>query len=310
MDAGADACKGVTNMIKNFEQLKDMLRSMPVRRRVAVTPAQDEHTLEAVCRAYQDGMVDPVLIGDESAIRGILEKLGVSAEGITIIHIQDPIESIQKAADLARAGEVDCIMKGRTETGTLMKVLVNKERGIRKNDTMSLLAFMESPNYHKVFAITDVGLLTYPTKEQKRAAIINAVEAFHALGVEQPKVAIIAAVEKVNPKMKETVAAGEIKEEGVEGCIIEGPISYDLAMDPQSAPVKGYESPVAGDADVLVMPDIVSGNVAAKTVTVIGGGRTGGVVLGAQVPVLLVSRAASADDKYMSIVLAALVGKN
>ncbi|MEW4414853.1 phosphate acyltransferase [Clostridium sp. AN503] len=297
-------------MIKNFEQLKDMLRSMPVRRRVAVTPAQDEHTLEAVCRAYQDGMVDPVLIGDEPAIRGILEKLGVSAEGITIIHIQDPIESIQKAADLARAGEVDCIMKGRTETGTLMKVLVNKERGIRKNDTMSLLAFMESPNYHKVFAITDVGLLTYPTKEQKRAAIINAVEAFHALGVEQPKVAIIAAVEKVNPKMKETVEAGEIKEEGVEGCIIEGPISYDLAMDPQSAPVKGYESPVAGDADVLVMPDIVSGNVAAKTVTVIGGGRTGGVVLGAQVPVLLVSRAASADDKYMSIVLAALVGKN
>lgn len=297
-------------MIKNFEQLKDMLRSMPVRRRVAVTPAQDEHTLEAVCRAYQDGMVDPVLIGDEPAIRGILEKLGVSAEGITIIHIQDPIESIQKAADLARAGEVDCIMKGRTETGALMKVLVNKERGIRKNDTMSLLAFMESPNYHKVFAITDVGLLTYPTKEQKRAAIINAVEAFHALGVEQPKVAIIAAVEKVNPKMKETVEAGEIKEEGVEGCIIEGPISYDLAMDPQSAPVKGYESPVAGDADVLVMPDIVSGNVAAKTVTVIGGGRTGGVVLGAQVPVLLVSRAASADDKYMSIVLAALVGKN
>lgn len=310
MDAGADACKGVTNMIKNFEQLKDMLRSMPVRRRVAVTPAQDEHTLEAVCRAYQDDMVDPVLIGDEPAIRGILEKLGVSAEGITIIHIQDPIESIQKAADLARAGEVDCIMKGRTETGTLMKVLVNKERGIRKNDTMSLLAFMESPNYHKVFAITDVGLLTYPTKEQKRAAIINAVEAFHALGVEQPKVAIIAAVEKVNPKMKETVEAGEIKEEGVEGCIIEGPISYDLAMDPQSAPVKGYESPVAGDADILVMPDIVSGNVAAKTVTVIGGGRTGGVVLGAQVPVLLVSRAASADDKYMSIVLAALVGKN
>lgn len=297
-------------MIKNFEQLKDMLRSMPVRRRVAVTPAQDEHTLEAVCRAYQDGMVDPVLIGDETAIRGILEKLGVSAEGITIIHIQDPIESIQKAADLARVGEVDCIMKGRTETGALMKVLVNKERGIRKNDTMSLLAFMESPNYHKVFAITDVGLLTYPTKEQKRAAIINAVEAFHALGVEQPKVAIIAAVEKVNPKMKETVEAGEIKEEGVEGCIIEGPISYDLAMDPQSAPVKGYESPVAGDADILVMPDIVSGNVAAKTVTVIGGGRTGGVVLGAQVPVLLVSRAASADDKYMSIVLAALVGKN
>lgn len=296
-------------MIKDFEQLKAMLRSVPEKRRVAVVPAQDEHTLKAICQAYHDGMVEPVLIGDEPAIRAILETLGVSPDGLAIIHVEDPAESIQRAADMARNGEVDCIMKGKTETGPLMKVLVNKERGIRKNDTMSLLAFMESPNYHKVFAITDVGLLTYPTKEQKKAAIANAVEAFHALGVETPKVAVLAAVEKVNPKMKETVEAREIREEGVDGCIIEGPISYDLAMDPQSAQIKGYESPVAGDADILVVPDIVSGNVAAKTVTVIGGGRTGGVVLGAQVPVLLVSRAASADDKYMSIVLAALIGK-
>lgn len=295
-------------MIKNFEQLKEMLKAMPVKRKVAVVPAQDEHTLEAISHAYRDGMVEPVLIGDEPKIREILAQIGTDADKMTIIHVEDPTEAIQKAADMARDGEVDCIMKGKTETGALMKVLVNRERGIRKNDTMSLLAFMESPNYHKVFAITDVGLLTYPSKDQKKAAIQNAVEAFHALGVEQPKVAILAAVEKVNPKMKETVEVAEIKEEGVEGCIIEGPISYDLAMDPASAPIKGYVSPVAGDADLLVVPDIVSGNIAAKTITVIGGGRTGGVVLGAKVPVLLVSRAASADDKYMSIVIAALVG--
>ena len=295
-------------MIKNFQQLKAMLKAMPVKRKVAVVPAQDEHTMEAISHAYKDGMVEPVLIGDEPKIREILAQIGTDADKMTIIHVEDPVEAIQKAADMARDGEVDCIMKGKTETGALMKVLVNRERGIRKNDTMSLLAFMESPNYHKVFAITDVGLLTYPSKEQKKAAIQNAVEAFHALGVEQPKVAILAAVEKVNPKMKETVEAAEIKEEGVDGCIIEGPISYDLAMDPASAPIKGYVSPVAGDADLLVVPDIVSGNIAAKTITVIGGGRTGGVVLGAKVPVLLVSRAASADDKYMSIVIAALVG--
>ena len=295
-------------MIKNFEQLKEMLKAMPVKRKVAVVPAQDEHTLEAISHAYRDGMVEPVLIGDEPKIREILAQIGTDADKMTIIHVEDPTEAIQKAADMARDGEVDCIMKGKTETGALMKVLVNRERGIRKNDTMSLLAFMESPNYHKVFAITDVGLLTYPSKDQKKAAIQNAVEAFHALGVEQPKVAILAAVEKVNPKMKETVEAAEIKEEGVEGCIIEGPISYDLAMDPASAPIKGYVSPVAGDADLLVVPDIVSGNIAAKTITVIGGGRTGGVVLGAKVPVLLVYRAASADDQYLSIVIAALVG--
>lgn len=297
-------------MIKDFEQLKTMLKSMPVKRRIAVAPAQDMHTLEAIIHAYQDGMVEPVLIGDEPAIQEILKTLEVSPEGIEIIHLEEPSECVQMAADMARDGRVDCIMKGKIETGSLMKVLVNKERGIRKNDTMSLLALFESPHYHKVFAITDVGLLTYPTKEQKQAAIKNAIDAFHSLGVVQPKVAVLAAVEKVNPKMKETVEADEIKQEGIPGCIIEGPISYDLAMDPESAPIKGYESPVAGDADLLVVPDIVSGNVAVKTITVIGGGRTGGVVLGAQVPVLLVSRAASADDKYMSIVLAALVGQN
>lgn len=283
---------------------------MPVKRTVAVAPAQDRHTLEAVVKAAADGLVVPVLIGNDKEIRAILEELGASPDKMRIIPMEDPVACVQKAVELVKAGEIDCIMKGKIETGMLMKVLVNKEDGIRKNDTMSLLAFMESPHYHKVFGITDVGLLTYPTKEQKKAAIENAVAAFHALGVAQPKVAIIAAVEKVNPKMKETVDADDIKREGVAGCIVEGPISYDLAMDPESAPIKGYVSPVAGDADLLVMPDIVSGNVAAKTITTIGGGRTGGVVLGAQVPVLLVSRAASADDKYMSIILAALIGKN
>lgn len=199
-------------------------------------------------------------------------------------------------------------MKGKCETGTIMKVLVNKETGIRKSDTMSLVGFFESPYYHKVFAITDPALLTYPNLEQKKAMIRNAVGAFHALGEDDPKVAIIAAVEKVNPKMPETVDADAIKQEGIEGCTIEGPISLDLAMDPQSAPIKGYVSPVAGDADLLVMPNIVTANATAKAITVIGGGRTGGVVLGAKVPVLLVSRAASADDKYMSIVMAALIG--
>ena len=185
-------------MIKNFEQLKEMLKAMAVKRKVSALLAQDDHTLEAISHAYRDGMVEPVLIGDEPKIREILAQIGTDADKMTIIHVEDPTEAIQKAADMARDGEVDCIMKGKTETGALMKVLVNRERGIRKNDTMSLLAFMESPNYHKVFAITDVGLLTYPSKDQKKAAIQNAVEAFHALGVEQPKVAILAAVEKVN----------------------------------------------------------------------------------------------------------------
>ena len=296
-------------MIKNFSALIEILRNEPVKKRVAVVAAQDEHTLEAVIRAHKDRLVEPVLLGDKAGISEILKKFGAEDLAGAIIAVDDPSECAEKACEMAKAGEIDCIMKGKIETGALMKVLVNKEKGIRKAGVMSLLAVMESPNYHKIFGITDVGLLTYPDKEQKKAAIINAVGAFHALGIENPKVAILAAVEKVNPKMPETVEADEIKREGINGAIIEGPISYDLAMDPSSAAIKGYSSPVAGDADILVVPDIVSGNIAAKTITVIGGGRTGGTVLGALVPVLLVSRSATADDKYMSIVISALVGK-
>ena len=296
-------------MIKNFVQLKERLKNMPVKRRVAVAPAQDLHTLQAVMQAAKDGIVIPVLIGKKAEILQIFQAIKADAANTEIINEDDPVVAIQKAADLAKEGKVDCVMKGKTETGTFMKVMVNKEHGIRKNETMSIVAFMESPHYHKVFAITDVGLLMYPTKEQKLAALHNAVAAFHALGIAEPKIAVITAVEKVNPKMPETVEATEIKAIGVPGSIIEGPISYDLAMDAEAAKIKGYQSPVAGDADILLMKDIVCGNVAAKTITVIGGGKTGGVVLGAQVPILLVSRAATASDKYMSIVMAALVGR-
>lgn len=296
-------------MIKNFEELKERLRNQPVKKKVGVVAADDEHTLEAVFRAYKDGMVEPVLIGDEKKIKKVIRDLGEDGNNIDIIDIDDATVAAEKACEMVKACEIDCIMKGRIETGTLMKVLVNKEKGIRKREVMSLIAFMESPNYHKIFAITDPGLLTYPDKAKKKAAIENAVAAYKALGENNPKVAILAAVEKVNPKMPETVEASEIKEEGIEGAIVEGPISYDLAMDKEAAVIKGYVSEVAGDADILSVPDIVSGNIAAKTITVVGGGRTCGTVLGAEVPVLIVSRSASADDKYMSIVISVLIGR-
>lgn len=299
-------------MIASFEALREKLRAQAEPKKIAVVAADHEHTLEALSEAAGMGMIAPVLLGNEARIREMLTQYVFPDGSVTVIDIADPVEAAQRAADLVRAGEVDAIMKGAIETGPLMKVLVNREKGIRRRDTMSLLAFMESPYYHKVFAITDVGLLTYPTLEQKAHAIQNAVEALRSLGVEKPKVAILAAVEKVNPKMKETVEAAELKklaETGAFGpCIAEGPISYDLAMDPGAAAIKGYESPVAGDADLLVVPDIVSGNVLAKGITCTGGGKTCGTVLGAMAPLVLTSRSATAEDKYMSILLAALIG--
>jgi len=295
-------------MIKGFDELVGMLRAKPVARRVAVVSAADRNTLEAVMRARAEGFVEPVLIGSREKVCELLDRLGAYDGRLRIEDIADPAACAERAAALVRAGEADCIMKGAIETGALMRVLVDRERGIRSGGVMSLTGFMESPHYHKLFAITDIGLLMRPSLKQKRAAIENAVAAFHALGIERPKVAVLAALERVNPKMPETVDAAKLKEAGIDGAIVEGPISYDLAMDPRAAALKGYESPVAGDTDLLVVPDIVSGNIASKTITVLGGGCIGGTVLGARVPVSVSSRSAPADDKYRSIVVSALVG--
>ena len=299
-------------MVKSFEEVKERLLASPVKRKVGVAAAHDEHTMDAVVMAARDGLVDPVLVGEEEKIWENLKGLDFDPAQVEIINIPDPVEAAMKVASLVREGKIDCVMKGKIETGPLMKVMVNREHGIRKNDTMSLVSFIDSPYYHKVFGITDVGLLTYPNTEQKKAAIENAAAAFHALGVENPKVAVLTAVEKVNPKMPETVEAEQLKKMNQEGempgCIVEGPISYDLAMDPESWKIKGYESPVAGDADILVVPNIQAGNILIKCLSFTGGAKTCGVIMGAMVPLIITSRSSPVEDKFMSIVMSALIG--
>ena len=288
-----------------------MLSSGGRRGRLGVIEAHDEHTLEAIAEAVRDDLVIPTLIGRGEAI----EKIWAGITDLPLPRVVDTTsteESLDAAMAAVNLGQLDCVMKGKLETATLMKAALNRETGIRGGGSLSLVALMESPNYHKVFAITDVGLMTYPTLSQKVILINNAVDVFRKLGVECPKVGVIAAVENLNPKMPETVDAHELKEMNKRGeiknCIVEGPISYDLCMDAHAAEIKGYDSPVAGDVDILIVPDIVVGNVLAKSITATGGGRTCGTVCGAKVPIILTSRSATADDKYMSIVLASVLG--
>lgn len=291
-------------MIQSFDEIKKRLATTSEKRRIAVVAAHDEHTLDAVALAAKNGLVSPVLLGNAAAIRKLLRDLKCSESLVTIEDIPEAQQAALRAAQLVKATQVDCIMKGKIETSSLMKVLVNKETGIRKRDTMSLLALIESPYYHKVFGITDVGLLTYPSLEQKKAAIQNAGDAFRALGVPEPKIAVLAAVEKVNPKMPETIEADALKtmamNREIAGCIVEGPISYDLAMNRDSSSLKGYQSPVAGDADIVVVPDIAAGNILIKSLSFTGGAKTAGIVLGAMVPLVITSRSSSVEDKYMS----------
>jgi phosphotransacetylase len=300
-------------MLKSFEEIKARLGGLEQKKRIGVVSAQDEHTLEAVMLAARENLVEPVLIGKKGEIEKHLSDLGDRPDRYEIIGIEEPEACAIEAARLAREGRLDCLIKGDIETGVMMRVIVSREQGIRESKTLSHVSFFESPYYHKMFAMTDGALLTYPAVEQKRDAIENAVRVFHKLGIEEPKVAVLAAVEHLNPKMKETVEAAELKmlwEEGAfSRCVVEGPISYDLAMQKDAAEIKKYKSPVAGDADLLVVPDIATGNILLKALTGTGGAKFAGAVIGAKVPIVVTSRSMPMRDKYLSIVLNAVIGK-
>ena len=211
-------------------------------------------------------------------------------------------------------GDLDGINK--METAQILKPAVNKETGLGTGRVMSHFVFDELPHYHKLLVTTDGGMMTYPTLEQKAQIIENTVETLKALGYENPKIAAVAAVEKVNPKMPETVEARELKEMNERGeikdCVVEGPISLDIALDKECADIKGFESPVAGDADVILVPNIQVGNILGKSITIIAKGNMAGFVVGAQVPIVFCSRGSSAKEKFLSLALAAAVsaGKN
>ena len=277
----------------------------------AVVEAQDDHTLESVVNACNEGVMIPRLIGNAGKIREILVQLGTDPVGYDVVSSGSAEESMKYAVDMIHNGEASVIMKGNLETAEFLKDIVKKENGLLSGSHLSLVVLFSLPRYHKIFAVSDVGLNTYPDLKGKRAIVENAVRMLNALGVEKPKVAVITAVEKVNPKMPETIDADALKKMNQSGeipnCIIEGPISFDLATSAEAARIKGYESPVAGDADLLVVPEIVSGNILVKCLTGMAGALTAGTVLGSKVPIMITSRSSEATDKFNSIALTACI---
>ncbi len=295
--------------ITRFEDLAAEAKKMKVKTILAVVEAQDEHTIESVVKAASDGLMTPVLIGNSAKIKEQLARCGARASEFNIVTSNDADESLAKAVELIHDGKATAVMKGKLESGQFLKAIVTKENALLTGAKLSLIGFFETPKYHKLFAVSDMGLNTYPDLPGKRIIVENAVKLLHALGNDRPKVAVLSSVEKTNPKMPDAVDAEALKRMNqngeISGCILEGPISFDLATSRDSARIKGYESPVAGEADLLVAPDIVSGNILAKCLTGFGDARTAGAVLGAKVPVILTSRSAEASDKYYSIALAA-----
>ena len=200
-------------------------------------------------------------------------------------------------------------MKGKLDTSVILKAVVNKENGLGQGRTMSHFTMFEVPTYHKIMVPVDGGMVTYPTLEQKKDIINNTVETLVSMGYTCPKVGVLACVEKLNPKMPETVEANELKEMNKRGeiknCIVEGPISYDCAVSKEIADFKGFDSPVAGDVDILVAPNIHAGNIMGKMLACTCNARMAGFIVGAKCPIVLTSRGSSAQEKYLSIVVSA-----
>lgn len=294
---------------KNFDELIEKVKGYPSMKRMAIAAAGERHTLEAAFHARKEGIAKPVLVGDEAEIRRLMKELGEDVPDEDIYPAADNKEAAELAVSLVREGKADFLMKGYLDTGVILKAVVNKEHGLGKGGVMSHFTMFDVPGYHKILVPVDGGMVTYPTLEQKRAIIENTVDTLIAMGYDCPKVGVLACVEKVNPKMPETVEAAELarmnRDGEIKNCIVEGPISYDCAVDGEIARLKGYESQIAGDVDVLIAPNIHAGNIMGKMLSCTCKAKLAGFVVGAKCPIVLTSRGSSAEEKFLSIAVSA-----
>ena len=300
-------------MIRTMQELlEEAKKGEPGR--LAVAAAQDSYVLDAVMQAKDLGIAEPVLVGDKAAIEEVLAELGRADADVRIVDEPDKAEACQAAARLVRDGEADFIMKGLVDTSVIMRAILNKENELRTGATISDVLALEIDGYDRLFIVTDPAMSIAPTLEQKVDLINNAVMVAHALGNECPKVAALAAVEKVNEKMPCTVEAAKLAEMNrageIEGCIVDGPLQFDNVVSEEAAKHKGIESPVAGAADVLLVPDIEAGNMLVKAAEFFGHAKKAGVIVGAKAPIALTSRASSAESKLYTIAIARLIARH
>lgn len=290
--------------IRSFKFFRERA-ALGVRKTVAVAAAQDAHTIEAVLKAAQEGILDYILTGRAGEILELCKSLGYEARKDCVLDASSDGEAAQIAVELVRSGQADFLQKGLLQTSVLLKCVVDREKGISKGRPISHMALLELPGYPKILGITDGGMIPYPDFEEKKAIVQNAVEMFHGFGYERPMVAALAPTETVNAKIPETKDAAALKELAARGafgdCYVEGPISLDLAVSLRSARLKGYESPLSGEADIFLVPNISCGNIMAKALMEFAQAKMAGCVLGAKCPIALNSRSASFEEKYDSL---------
>ncbi|NPA44689.1 MAG: bifunctional enoyl-CoA hydratase/phosphate acetyltransferase [Chlorobi bacterium] len=296
-------------MLNKISDLYSKSNAISSAKKLVLASAADEHSLDAVFEAHKKNIITPILVGDKQGITNICKNKGYNLNNIELIDIKDKIEAVKTSVKLVKEGKAEILMKGNVPTATLLRGVLNDEYGLKSGHLLSHFALFELKNYHKLIGLTDVAMNIAPNLKEKAGIITNAVNYMLKIGYKKPKVAVIGAVEVVNEKMQATIDAAILSKMNnrnqIKNCIIDGPLAFDNAMSKESAKHKGIISEVAGDADLLMMPNIETGNVLYKSFA-FSGARLAAVILGATAPIVLTSRSDSEETKLNSIVLAAI----
>ncbi len=294
--------------LNSLSDLISIAKYKKQKKKLVLAAAEEDFSLRAISELNILGLVDPILIGNPDKISQTIEEGKIELSNYEIYAAKGEKESARISVEFIKTGKADILMKGLVSTRIILKEILNKKTGITTHGHYSHIGLFQSPYYPKLFGLSDAAINISPDISDKKHILMNAVTSFQKLGIEKPKVALLAAIEKINPNMQATVDAAKLVEinekEQFVNCILEGPLALDLAISKLAAEHKGVVSNVAGDADILIVPDITSGNVLYKSLTYLGGAIAAGVLTGTEVPVVLASRSDSEESKIYSIALA------
>jgi len=295
-----------------FSKLEELFKqgANSKKKKLVLAVGQDKHALEAIKIACENNYIEAVLVGDTEEIKAIADEIAFDLSDIELLDEKDKTKAVETAIKLIGEGKADILMKGNVATAVLLKGVLNKEWGLRAAKVLSHLALFEIKGYHKLLGLTDVAMNIAPDLDTKIGIVNNAVKYLNKIGIQNPKVAAISAAETVNKSMVSSVDAAILAKMSdrnqITGCLIDGPLAFDNAISKESAEHKGIQSKVAGDADLLLMPNIEAGNVLYKSLSFFADSGIAAVILGAKAPIVLTSRSDTEESKLNSIYLAAL----
>lgn len=296
--------------ITSFAQLKEEAFKVGPKM-VAVTVPHEPEILLSAQDAEREGIANCTLVGDRELIRKLAAEHDIDISKMMILHEPDPRLAARKVMELLRMGHADLAMKGKLETADFLRAALDRETGLRVGRLFSHVAVFEVPGYDRLLFVSDSGVVVAPTLEQKVEIVQNAILVAKAFGIEQPKVAILAATETVNPKIPTTMDAANLAKMAdrgqIQGAIVDGPLALDNAISPESVAIKGIKSPVAGYADILITPDVEAGNMLAKAITYFAKGKMAGVVVGGKSPLIVASRSDPHETKLVSMALGVML---